>query len=84
MFSARHQCNFFSLGQCNDATFDVITSNLKFLTHHLMFDDFIDESDVIKQSGSCSYKLQQLTLNKTNEKKAIFLVKLILIDIFRW
>ena len=34
----------------NDATFDVITSNLMFSTHHLMFDVFADESDV-RQSG---------------------------------
>jgi len=34
----------------SDATLDVITSNLMFLTHYLMFDVFADESDV-KQSG---------------------------------
>ena len=34
----------------SDATFDVITSNLMFSTHHLMFDVFADESDV-RQSG---------------------------------
>ena len=34
----------------SDATFDVITSNLMFSIHHLMFDIFADESDV-KQSG---------------------------------
>jgi len=36
----------------SDATLDVITSNLMFSTHHLMFDVFADKSDV-KQSG-CS------------------------------
>ena len=34
----------------SDATLDVITSNLMFSTHHLLFDVFADESDV-KQSG---------------------------------
>ena len=34
----------------SDATLDVITSNLMFSTHHLMFDVFADESDV-KRSG---------------------------------
>ena len=43
-------CLFRKLLNISDATLDVITSNLMFSTHHLMFDVFANESDV-KQSG---------------------------------
>ena len=44
-------CFFYLLAKIfdSDATIDVITSNLMFLTHQLMFDVFVDEFDV-KQS----------------------------------